>query len=303
MLITRELFIFCILVVVLNSCANNSHSSNKPSLTPPLGMVPKIRSSAGSESRQNPLPNQLSVDEIPHSEEDLVFTDPDNPDAEIPQFETTQPKVSNEIWINSDTQARQMAVKEGRPILVWFTDTARSPLCKILEAELFADYQFGNWAKSHLIRLKVDSNVTVSDDNLSLGEKSNLETLRREYVKKLKKRYGVLGHPNLLLISTNGEILCRHRGYKKGDKDYVWGLLKQGVAANEISHSAWMKQMEQKGYRFWTGTNQAKIFAKLMSFSGLEIILVEPNGTRIKTNVSHISKNDKHWLTQYWNKQ
>ncbi len=53
-----------------------------------------------------------------------MFTDPDNPDENLPELATllaAAPKRSGP-WMESETLAKQRAAREGKPLLIWFTD-------------------------------------------------------------------------------------------------------------------------------------------------------------------------------------
>ncbi len=129
-------------------------------------------------------------------------------------------------WEESETIARQTAAREGKPILIWFTDS--NPLSKALGTELFGTKEFGKWAEDRLVRLRIDSDVSVDDPDISLDEKVTRQSEIKAYVKRLKKQYRVLGAPSVLMLNPSGEVIARYRGYKRGDADYFWGLIKQG---------------------------------------------------------------------------
>jgi len=231
-------------------------------------------------------------------QEDIIFTNPDDPDAGIPELDELMAAPKRGPWEESITIARQLAVREGKPILIWFTDTARSPMCKALSAELFSKRDFGKWAGEHLVRLRVDSNVSVDDPQLSLDEKITQQSERKRYVKILKERYKALGHPTLLMLNPSGEVLWKETGYKRGEADFVWGLIKQAEVASSHQYKKWRKQLNKKGYREWEGKRGRKVFAKLVSYSKGDLILIEPGGERYKTNESRLSKEDRGWIEE-----
>ena len=68
-------------------------------------------------------------------------------------------------WEESETIAKQRAAREGKPLLIWFTDSARSPMCKALNQELFSTPDFGMWASEKIIRLRVDANVAAANSS------------------------------------------------------------------------------------------------------------------------------------------
>nr|MCU0752760.1 thioredoxin family protein [Akkermansiaceae bacterium] len=118
-------------------------------------------------------------------------------------------------WEQSESVAKRLAVREGKPILIWFTDSARSPMCKALSEELFKNPEFEQWASEKIIRLRVDANVVVDDPDLSLGEKETRLVELKRYVARMKKQYKVLGQPVMVMLNPAGEVIGRYRGYKR----------------------------------------------------------------------------------------
>lgn len=231
-------------------------------------------------------------------EEDLAWTNPDDPDAGIPEIEELMAAPKRGPWEESETIARQTAARDGKPILIWFTNSAMSPSCKSLSSELFGTHAFGKWAEKNVVRLRVDTNISVDDPNLSLGEKISRQSQLRGYVQRLKKRYKVLGHPTLLMLNPSGEVLWKETGYKRGQADFVWGLIKQAVAVTASQYQEWRKNLEAKGYREWEGTNGRKVFAKLHAYSEGNLILIEPGGERYKSHESRLSRKDQKWIAE-----
>ncbi|WP_411826938.1 thioredoxin fold domain-containing protein [Luteolibacter sp. AS25] len=285
--------------MLISGCAKDGGEEEAKSPFGTSGIPPKLRGSAGAggtpiiaggNARSEPI--QITP------EEDIVFTDPDNPDAGIPELERLMAAPKKGPWEDSETLARQEAAREGKPILIWFTDSARSPMCKALSQELFATSEFGKWAEDHVVRLRIDTGFEVDDTDLSLDEKITRKTDIANYVKKLKKRYKVLGHPTVLMLNPSGEVLWRDTGYKRGEGDFYWGLIKQAEAASAYQYTSWRKSLEGKGYREWEGKKGKKVFAKLVSYSEGKLILIEPGGERYKTDESKLSKKDRKWIEE-----
>jgi thioredoxin-related protein len=282
--------------LLLIGCAKNDDEESPFGSS---GIPPQLRSKNQADAsgtaiapggNAGPLPIQITP------ESDIVFTDPDNPDAGIPEIETIMAKPKRGPWEESETIARQTAAREGKPILIWFTDSDRSPLCKAISAELFATNEFGKWADKNIVRLRVDASAKFDDTNLSLGDKITRQQEIKRYVQTLKKRYKVLGHPTILMLNASGEVLWKEAGYKRGQADYTWGLIKQATAATQHQYEGWRKKLESKGYRDWEGKNGRKAFAKLVSYSEGNMILVEPGGERFRTHESKLSKQDRAWI-------
>ncbi len=231
-------------------------------------------------------------------DEDLVFTDPDNPNEEIPELTTLLSSAKRGPWELSETIAKKRSIREGKPMLIWFTDSEKSPMCKALSSELFSQNDFGQWAEEKLVRLRVDSAINAKDPDLSIEDKATREVDMKTYVNNLKRRYKVLGSPSLILLSPDGAVVGRYRGYKRGDREFTWGLIKQGEVAASHSHKAWKAELEKKGYREWQDRQQRKVFAKLTNYSKGTLSLLEPDGTRSKTTETKLSDEDRAWIAE-----
>ena len=267
------------------------------------GIPPELRASGSDPgtpvvagSNVTPKPQTLNLT----PEEEIVFTDPDNPDATLPELTdilSAAPKRRGP-WEDSETIARQRASREGKPLLIWFTDSARSPMCKAISQDLFSKPEFEAWASEKLVRLRIDANIQVKDPDISLAEKDDRYLGMKHYVARMKKTYKVLGHPSLILLNPSGEVVGRYRGYKRGDGDYFWGLIKQGEAVSANAYQEWRKSLEKKGYREWSDRKERKIFAKLIHYSKGTLTFIEPDGTRSRTHEDKLSDADQEWIDQ-----
>lgn len=287
----------CATAILMAACGARDRAEKKEPVPPP-GAGPKMRTASSDGGRPvSPGGNQDSPFIEMSSPDELVFTDPDNPDAGIPQIESLMAAPKRGPWEDSETIARQTAAREGKPILVWFTDSARSPMCKALAAELFSTKDFGTWAEENVVRLRVDANISASKKpEMSMGDWDNVKYDISAYVKRMRKRYRVLGNPTILLLNPGGEVLLRDTGYKRGEADYLWGILRQGKVASDIAYISWRGSLEAKGYREWQGKQGRKVFAKLGKYHAGQLILIEPGGERYRTTEANLSKTDMKWI-------
>ncbi len=233
-------------------------------------------------------------------EEDIVFTDPDSGDANLPELSSllaANPKHRGP-WEQSESLAKQRAAREGKPLLIWFTDSARSPLCKALNDELFALPEFEKWASEKIIRLRVDASVKVDDPDLSLDDKETRRIDLTSYTSRLRKQYKVLGQPTLVLLNPGGEVLGTYRGYKRGQGAFYWGLIKQGEAASSSTYQKWRAGLEKTGYREWQDRGDNKVLAKLTRYADGTLTLIQPDGTRCRTQESKLSDKDRAWIAE-----
>ena len=283
--------------VVLSNCADKPSGFRIEQAPGPQGLPQTpLAGEAGTAVKPGGNAELKQLNYTP--EEDLAWTNPDDPDAGIPELETLMAAPKRGPWEESETIARQTAAREGKPILIWFTNSAMSPNCKALSSDLFATQEFGKWADKNVVRLRIDAAATVDDPSLTLGEKVSRQAEIRSYVQRLKKRYKVMGQPTLLMLNPSGEVLWKETGYKRGQGDFVWGLIKQAVAVTDNEYKEWRKNLEAKGYREWEGTNGKKVFAKLVSYSKGDLILIEPGGERYKSHESRLSRNDNKWIAE-----
>ncbi|MES2980774.1 MAG: thioredoxin family protein [Verrucomicrobiota bacterium] len=296
MTISNKTWLAIAACVVLGSCADDTGVKIEQEPGPqglPQVTQPEMPGAAVKPGG-NVGPRQLNYT----PEADIAWTDPDNPDAGIPEIEVLMAAPKRGPWEESETIARQTAAREGKPILIWFTNSTMSPSCKALSTELFGTQAFGKWAEKNVVRLRVDADTSVNDPSLTLGDKITRQVELKNYVHRLKKRYKVLGHPTLLMLNPSGEVLWKETGFKRGQADFVWGLIKQAVAVTDSQYKEWRKSLESKGYREWEGSNGRKVFAKLDRYFEGTLILIEPGGERYKTHESRLSRSDRKWITE-----
>lgn len=247
---------------------------------------------AGGNTGNGPLISSITP------QEDIIYTDPDNPDAGIPELSSVLAAPKRGPWEQSETVAKQRSSREGKPLLIWFTDSTGSPMCKALSQELFATNDFGNWANEKLVRLKIDTDLKVTDPALSLGDAENRRADIRTYTIELRKRYKILGFPSMVMLSPSGEVVGRYRGYKRGEAQYLWGQMKHAEAVATKAYEGWRSGLEKKGYREWRDRRERRVFAKLISYKSGMLVLVEPDGTRAKTKEESLSDKDRAWIAE-----
>lgn len=292
--------------VALTSCAKLGLGHHpKPTTTPNgfgnSGIPPQLRAKASEAGTPVTPGGNATKSATPLNftpEEDIVFTDPDNPDAKLPELATLLAAPKRGPWEMSETIAKQQAAREGKPLLIWFTDSARSPMCKALAQELLNTPDFEKWAADKLIRLRIDAQQQVTDPDLSLDDKGTQLVEIKDYIARLKKQYKALGYPSLFMLNPSGEVIGRYRGYKRGEATYLWGQLKHCEAVSASACQSWRAGLEKKGYREWQDRKQRKVFAKLTSYANGTLTLIEPDGTRSRTHENQLSDNDRAWLAE-----
>jgi thioredoxin-related protein len=289
----------CVLAVALSSCAEpgkivQGQQPNPAGVTGrPLIRVKDPESGTavapGGNVADKPLIGFPSDDEI-------AFTDADNPESGIPELATLLAAPKRGPWEESETIAKQRSSREGKPLLIWFTNSQSSPMCKAISQELFSTNEFGTWAAEKLVRLRVDAFVKITDPNTSIDDAQQLEYKIKDYNEALKKRYKIMGYPSLVMLSPSGEVVGSYRGYKRGDAEFRFGQLKHAEAVSAESYKGWRSGLEKKGYREWKDRKDRKIFARLISYNQGTLNFIEPDGTRSRTKEESLSDEDRSWI-------
>ncbi len=292
----------CGMLQALVGCASHgkkNDSAGKP--FGPTGIPPELRAKQGVQGTPvapggnvPPGPNQPQFT----PEEEIVFTDPDAQEqggTEISEILNKAKK--RDSWELSETLARKRAARDGKPLLIWFTDSKQSPMCKALSQELFSLPDFEKWAVENTIRLRVDASQSLDDPGLSLDQRESQRVDVRRYVADLKKRYKVLGHPSVLMLNPSGEVIGRYRGYKRGQAEFFWGQLKHALEVSNRVHGELKQSLAGKGYRDWTNRQGKKVFARLVRYQDGLLQLAEPDGTLSQTREDQLCDEDRDWIS------
>lgn len=297
-------------VIAFSSCAKLGKVEQKDKQVNPISPFGKPIIRSGSSDAGTPViaggnasPGSAVSGE--HSklnltpESDIAYTDPDNPDADVPGLSDLLSQARRGPWEQSETIAKQLSMREGKPLLILFTDSQSNPMCKAVSEELFSTNDFGKWATEKLVRLKVDAFVDKEQmKDLTIDEATQRTYAIQDFNGELKKRYKIMGYPSMIMVSPSGEVVGRYRGYKRGDADFVWGQLKHAESVSSEATKGWRTGLEKKGYREWQDRKGRKVFAKLTSYSKGTLTLIEPDGTRSRTTEDKLSDEDKSWIVQ-----
>jgi len=281
--------------VLLPGCAGKRSAETQAGASPfgPTGIPPQLRKGGNKEgSAVTPGGNQEAAiaKAVNYSPSDLAWTNPDDPDAAIPELENVMAGAATGTrWIESEATALRESKTSGKPLLIWFTDKNISA-CKTLNDELISTPPFEQWATDHTVRLVVDMQP--------VGKNPDDVNRKTFYAQDLKKKYNVSGFPNLVVIAPSGEVIGRYKSYRKGKEDFIWGQLKQGVSIAAEKQRAWKELLEKKGYRDWSNGRGRVIFAKLTYYNDGEMVLSEPDGLKARTHEKHLSAGDRVWIQQ-----
>ena len=97
------------------------------------------------------------------------------------------------IWYTDLNKAIEIANKENKPIMLFFTGSDWCGWCKKLQNEVFTKSEFKAWAKANVVLMEVDfpsANVPQSDE---------LKTQNR----MLQQQFGVRGYPTCWFINAD----------------------------------------------------------------------------------------------------
>jgi|GEM_PF-1742948 len=229
-----------------------------------------------------------------YSEDKIIWADED-PDKPMTELETLWKEGPRDDWYESYTEAMRLARKNGKPVLLWFTNSDRNTAAKSLSNELFSSAEFEDWAKENVIRLRVDSNIHEDDERR--------KDAKQKYINQLRKQYKVMGSPVVLMLSPRGTQFGKYRGYKTGGSVFYFGRLKSAHRNALADYGNWREEYEAKGYRIWHDHKGRKVFAKPVSLIEGEITLKNPEGKRSKTSLKKLSPDDQTWVADYVKKQ
>lgn len=110
----------------------------------------------------------------------------------------------SDLWLTDIEVAKSRAREETKPILANFTGSDWCGWCIKLEEEVFSEDVFKDYAREHLVLLKID-----------FPRHSPLPENQQQANHKLAQLYQVPGFPCLLILNQEGHELAR-TGYQPG---------------------------------------------------------------------------------------
>lgn len=229
------------------------------------------------------------------TDEELIWTDPDNPDEELPDLTAAfENKRRGNGWLGDMGRAIRLAKREGRPLIVWFHDSVTSPKSKQLGSELLDTPSFNDWCKDRVIRVKLDAGASL-DETARSSARYNMRSIN-----SLQRRYGMSRKPALAVISPHGKIITRIDGFNGFVSEVEQGL-HLGVEEAEQEYATYKESLRTKGYRDWHARKGGKtLFAKLQRFDEKNnlIYLREPGGKITRTRLESFSRADVDYLDE-----
>jgi thioredoxin-related protein len=118
---------------------------------------------------------------------------------------TFQLQAADLTWLTSVPDAQAQAKKESKLVLLNFTGSDWCSWCKKLDAEVFEQQQFADYAKKNLVLVVVD-----------FPNQKKLDATLAKANDGLKDKYKVTGYPTLVVLKPDGTVVWNQVGYMEG---------------------------------------------------------------------------------------
>lgn len=226
------------------------------------------------------------------AEGELIWTDPDNPHADIPGLTAAfENRRQGNGWLDNLGRGIKLARREGHPLIIWFHNSVTSPKSKTVGNQLLETAKFDVWCKDRVVRVKLDSGAGM--DETSAGN----SRYSPSSINNLARRYGLSRIPGIVIICPRGKITATIDGYS-GFIGEVERTIIDGVESAEKSYKEYKDNLREKGYRDWTSRKGVKLFAKLQRYDEEKeaVYLREPGGRVSRTRLAVFCDEDVNYL-------
>lgn len=116
-------------------------------------------------------------------------------------------------WTDDFPGASQLALENGKPMLLMFTGSDWCGWCRVMHEEILDTTTFMEWAEENLLLVYVDFPRT--DYRTEAIRKQNAD---------LDERFDISGYPTLLLLNPSGKELRRLGYMQGGPKTFIRAL-------------------------------------------------------------------------------
>lgn len=116
-----------------------------------------------------------------------------------------QAQAADLTWLTSVPDAQARAKKESKLVLLDFTGSDWCSWCKKLDAEVFSQPQFADYAKKNLVLVEVD-----------FPAQKKLDAALAKANDALKDKYKITGFPTLIALKPDGAVVWNQVGYLEG---------------------------------------------------------------------------------------
>jgi thioredoxin-related protein len=117
---------------------------------------------------------------------------------------TSMASATKEGWLDDLEKAKAQAKAENKKILLDFTGSDWCGWCKKLDAEVFSQQAFKDYAAKHLVLVEVD-----------FPRSFQLPEATKKQNEELQKKFQIRGYPTIVITSASGT--------KRGELGYVPG--------------------------------------------------------------------------------
>ena len=168
------------------------------------------------------------------------------------------PAVAAPTWLTDLDEAKKVAAKEKKDILVDFTGSDWCGYCIKLHAEVFDKPEFEEFAKNYvLVELDFPNKKPQSDE---------VKTKNRA----AQQKYGITGFPTILLMDAQGEVYAR-TGYKAGGPEkyvsHLQELTKQNTPEGKKALAAEAKTAAEAGAKRAAASAKVKAAIEAKDFA------------------------------------
>ncbi len=227
------------------------------------------------------------------SNEELIWTDADHPDAEIPELtEVFEHKRQGSGWQANMLQAIKLARRRELPLIIWFHDSVISPRSNALGSEYLTTREFLDWADNRAVLLRLDSGASQDD------KQPDNARYHADDLKTLQRRYGLSRKPSFAIVTPQGKIAARIDGFDGMLSGFILEL-KAGVSKANEEMARYKQKLLDRGFRNWFSADRNRhIFAKLMRFDpDRGVVYLKESGGRVtRTKLSHFCQDDVEYL-------
>lgn len=290
----------CILAVCIAACTQRKVVDNAPVAEP------RTAEQAAAELGNPLLMNKGDINSVNYnvstseqlesidngSDEELIWTNPDDPDADIPELtEAFENRRNGNGWQSDMGRAIQLSRRQELPLIIWFHDSVISPKSNALGQEYLNTKEFNDWCKDRVIRLRLDSGASLDDATADKARYSYSQ------INALQQRYGLKKKPSFAIITPSGKIVERIDGFDGFLSGFIRDL-QNGVKNAEQIYKNQKEELRQLGYRDWRSKRGTKILAKFVRYDKEKkaVYLKESGGKISRTKLSSFCQEDINYV-------
>ncbi len=191
-------------------------------------------------------------------------------------------------WHNSLTTAAQESRREGKPLLILFTHQ-NSSSAQALENTLVLTPDFRKLVEESFVPLRINYGDT--------------DTRQSPFYRDFKTRLEAKGYPTLIVTLPDGTEIDRIAGYNEKSagensayRNEYLQRLRKAVSSCEKAAASRRKDLESKGYRFWSTKSGSPVFARLDSLDANKATFIGEWGDSFNTFLNRLSDEDRQQI-------